>query len=156
MTNDPTPTSAYPTQIDAAGSCFGRKGACGYPAIGIWVGGANTQQMQSRECDIIPTHIQLAPKCAILQALWSRQIGLWGRKLLSSSLPGLSVVVAIALATSLNTLMMVMGAGIALLVVVGGCGARKTGAVAGGAAFANVISYQEIRMKTTNSKEMWP
>ena len=52
--------------------------------------------------------------------------------------------------------MIVMGAGIALLVVVGGCGARRTGAVAGGAAIANVISYQEIRMKTTNSKEMWP
>ena len=52
--------------------------------------------------------------------------------MLSSSLPGLSVVVAIALATSLNTLMMVMGAGIALLVVVGGCGAMSTSAVAGG------------------------
>ena len=70
--------------------------------------------------------------------------------MLSSSLPGLSVVVAIALATSLNTLMMVMGAGIALLVVVGGCGARSTGAVAGGAIIANFISCQEI--KNENNK----
>ena len=50
-------------------------------------------------------------------------------------------------------LMMVMGAGIALLVVVGRCGPRSTGAVGGGATIANFIFCQEIRMKTTKQQE---
>ena len=49
--------------------------------------------------------------------------------------------------------MMVMGAGIALLVVVGKYGSMGAGAVAGGAAIANFISCQEIRMKTTKQQE---